>query len=71
MVDRAKHGCFIVKFSIHPKRPLFATASGQRYFAGDVRVTASEDEDEENISAEFNVKRIPKENTVKIWPFSK
>ena len=58
-------------FSIHTKQPLLATASGQRYFAGDVRVTASEDEDEDNLNAEFNLKKIPKENSVKIWPFMK
>jgi len=47
-----------------------ATSSGQRRFAGDVRVTMSEDEDEENLSAEFNVQKIPRENSVKIWSFS-
>ena len=48
-----------------------ATSSGQRRFAGDVRVTASEDEDEDNLFAELNVKKIPRENCVKIWPFIK
>ncbi|CAF3318132.1 unnamed protein product [Rotaria sp. Silwood2] len=57
--------------SIHPKRPLFATSSGQRHFAGDVQVTVSEDEDEENLYAEFNLKKIPKENSVKIWSLTK
>ena len=60
---------FIV--SIHPQRPLLATSSGQRRFAGDVQVTVSEDEDEDNLNAEFNVKKIPKENCVKIWSFIK
>jgi hypothetical protein len=48
-----------------------ATSSGQRRFAGDVRITTSEDEDEENLYAEFNLKKIPRENCVKIWPFIK
>jgi hypothetical protein len=48
-----------------------ATSSGQRRFAGDVRITTSEDEDEENLNAEFNLKKIPRENCVKIWPFIK
>ena len=60
----------ILNFSIHPKLPLLATSSGQRRFAGDVRVTMSEDEKEENLSAEFNVQKIPRENSVKIWSFS-
>jgi hypothetical protein len=34
-------------------------------------VTVSEDEDEDNLYAEFNVKKIPKENCVKIWSFIK
>jgi hypothetical protein len=29
----------------------------------------SEDEDEENIYAELNVQKIPRENCVKIWSF--
>lgn len=58
-------------FSIHPKYPLLATSSGQRRFAGDVRVTMSEDEDEENLYAEFNLNRIPRENCIKIWSFTK
>jgi hypothetical protein len=48
-----------------------ATSSGQRRFAGDVRITTSEDEDEENLNAEFNLKKIPRENCVKIWSFIK
>ena len=60
-----------VWFSIHPKRPLLATSSGQRRFAGDIRVTISEDEDEDNLFAELNVKKIPRENCVKIWAFNK
>ena len=59
------------RFSIHPTRPLLATSSGQRRFAGDVRLTLSEDEDEENVYAEFNLKKIPRENCVKIWPLVK
>ncbi len=58
-------------YSIHPKRSLLATSSGQRRFAGDIRVTISEDEDEENLNAEFNLKKIPRENCVKIWSLIK
>jgi hypothetical protein len=61
----------LLLFSIHPKRSLLATSSGQRRFAGEVRVTMSEDEDEENLSAELNVQKIPRENCVKIWSFIK
>lgn len=61
----------LVRFSLHPTRALLATSSGQRRFAGDVRVTLSEDEDEENVYAEFNLKKIPRENCVKIWPLVK
>ena len=31
----------------------------------------SEDEDEENVYAEFNLQKIPRENSVKIWSFVK
>ncbi len=58
-------------FSIHPKQPLLATSSGQRRFAGEVQITMSEDEDEENLNAELNVQKIPRENCVKIWSFTK
>lgn len=61
----------MLNLSIHPKLPLLATSSGQRRFAGEVRVTLSEDEDEENLAAEFNLKRIPRENCIKIWSFLK
>ncbi|UJR10513.1 hypothetical protein I4U23_014716 [Adineta vaga] len=57
--------------SIHPTKPFLATSSGQRRFAGDIHVTVSEDEDEDNLFAELNVKKIPRENCVKIWPFNK
>lgn len=59
-----------LSFSIHPKRPLLATSSGQRRFAGEVRVPMSED-DEENFDAELNVRKIPRENCVKIWSYTK
>jgi len=71
IVDFLAHNDCTNGISIHPKRSLVATSSGQRRFAGDVQVTISEDEDEENLSAEFNLKKIPRENCVKIWSFIK
>ncbi len=62
---------YLILLSVHPTRPLLATSSGQRRFAGDIRVTISEDEDEENLFAELNFKKIPRENCVKIWSFIK
>ncbi|CAF0876145.1 unnamed protein product [Adineta ricciae] len=55
VLDFLAHNDCTNGISIHPKRPLFATSSGQRRFAGDIRVTVSEDEDEDNLFAELNV----------------
>jgi hypothetical protein len=71
MINSLIKNILLIIFSIHPKQSLLATSSGQRRFAGEVQVTLSEDDDEENFNAELNIKKIPRENCVKIWSFIK